>query len=219
MTQNNDVKKSFGKIGISTRIVDAKGYEEKRDALSQDWTRFLDTIKMIPVMIPNNLSNVSLFLESLNIDGIILSGGDDIGDNIDRDCTEREIIEFGIGHKLPIFGVCRGMQVLNKFFGGKIRRGNNDEHIRKKHQVLILNKPISELLKQNKIIVNSYHRNIINIEDVGESLISFAIHKKDNTIEGFIHKSLPIMGVMWHPERERNTSLLKKFLENKLQVK
>ena len=104
------------KIGITTRIVNAQEYEEKRDALSQDWVEFLEIENIIPILIPNNLSNIPLFLKEINLDGIILSGGDNIGDDDERDNTEKQIIEFGISKKIPIFGVCRGMQVLNKFF-------------------------------------------------------------------------------------------------------
>ncbi len=206
------------KIGITTRIVNAQGYEEKRDALSQDWVKFLEIENVILILIPNNLSNIPLFLEKNNLDGIILSGGDNIGDDKERDDTEKQIIQFGIRKKIPIFGVCRGMQVLNKFFNGKISSAPNDEHVRKNHELFISDKKISDFLTQDKIIVNSYHQNIINFEDIGESLISFAIHKKDNTVEGFIHKELPITGVMWHPERNQNTTLLKKFLLNKMSV-
>ncbi len=51
------------KIGITTRIVNAQGYEEKRDALSQDWVKFLEIENVILILIPNNLSNIPLFLE------------------------------------------------------------------------------------------------------------------------------------------------------------
>ena len=44
------------------------------------------------------------------------------GDDDERDNTEKQIIEFGISKKIPIFGVCRGMQVLNKFFKDAILR-------------------------------------------------------------------------------------------------
>ncbi len=204
------------RIGITTRIVNAQGYEEKRDAISQDWIKFLEKENITPILIPNNLSNVQLFLEEVNLDGIILSGGDNIGDDKERDNTENQIIEFGMKNKIPIFGVCRGMQVLNKFFKGKISSTQNDEHVRKNHEIFISDKKISDLLMQNKIIVNSYHRNIINFKDIGESLTSFAIHKQDNTVEGFLHKELPIIGVMWHPERDQKNTLLKKILLNKI---
>lgn len=210
--------KKYKKIGITTRIVNAQGYEEKRDALSQDWVKLLEQYNLIPILIPNNLSNITLFLEENSIEGIILSGGDNIGDDKERDHTEKELIKFGIERDLPIFGVCRGMQVLNNFFKGKIKLSLDDSHIGNDHEVKISNNKISDILKQDKILVNSYHRNIINLEDIGESLISFAINQKDNTVEGFLHKKLPIMGVMWHPERgmDKNTELINKFLLRKI---
>ena len=74
----------------------------------------------------------------------------------------------------------------------------------------------SDFLTQDQIIVNSFHKNIIKVEDVGESLNPFAIHKKDNTVEGFTHNELPITGVMWHPERDQNVTLVKKLILNKI---
>ncbi len=212
------MNKKYKKIGITTRIVNAQGYEEKRDALSQDWVKLLEQYNFIPILIPNNLSNISLFLEENSIEGIILSGGDNIGDNKERDHTEKQLIKFGIGRGLPIFGVCRGMQVINNFFKGKIKLSLDDSHVGNDHEVIISNNKISDILKQDKILVNSYHRNIINLEDIGESLISFAINQKDNTVEGFLHKKLPIMGVMWHPERDlnKNSELINKFLLRKI---
>lgn len=204
------------KIGITTRIVNAQEYEEKRDALSQDWVEFLEIENIIPILIPNNLSNIPLFLKEINLDGIILSGGDNIGDDDERDNTEKQIIEFGISKKIPIFGVCRGMQVLNKFFKGKMIVSQNNEHVKKDHEIFISDKKISDFLTQDQIIVNSFHKNIIKVEDVGESLNPFAIHKKDNTVEGFTHNELPITGVMWHPERDQNVTLVKKLILNKI---
>ena len=212
------MNKKYKKIGITTRVVNAQGYEEKRDALSQDWIKLLEQYNLIPILIPNNLSNIPLFLEENNIEGIILSGGDNIGDDKERDHTEKELIKFGIERELPIFGVCRGMQVLNNFFKGKIKLSLDDSHVGNDHEVIISNYKISNILKQDKILVNSYHRNIINLEDIGESLISFAINQKDNTVEGFFHKKLSIMGVMWHPERDmnKNSELINKFLLRKI---
>ena len=34
-------------------------------------------------------------------------------------------------------------------------------------------------------------------------MIPFAFSANDNTVEGFYHSKLPIIGVMWHPEREQ----------------
>ena len=126
------------KIGISLRITNAEQYSEKRDALSHDWTLFFEGINVFPVLIPNTISNVREFLEKMQLDGFLLSGGDNIGDNSDRDKTEQEIIRFGLDNNLPIFGVCRGMQLINNYFGGKISTDGSTIHLAKKHNISII---------------------------------------------------------------------------------
>ena len=64
------------KIGISQRITNAQNYVEKRDAISHDWAKFLEKIDLIPVFIPNSLTDIESFLDSFDLDGIILSGGE-----------------------------------------------------------------------------------------------------------------------------------------------
>ena len=71
-----------------------------------------------------------------------MSGGDNIGDDKERDHTEKELIKFGIERELPIFGVCRGMQVLNNFFKGKIKLSLDDSHVGNDHEVIISNDKI-----------------------------------------------------------------------------
>ncbi len=211
------MKKSKIKIGISLRVVEEKNYTEKRDALSQNWTTFLEEINILPVFIPNTLSNLRSFLENMEICGIILSGGDNIGDHPERDKTEKEIIAFGIENEIPIFGVCRGMQVVNKYFGGKIIQKVGSDHVGKSHKITFTNEVFSSLLQASSIEVNSYHHNVITNEGLGTDLEPFAI-SSDDTIEGFYHKLLPIEGVMWHPERDQNSYnkiILNKFFQDK----
>ena len=78
------------KIGISLRIVEALNYEEERDALSHDWTSLLEELGFVSVHIPNTLKNLEDFLEEMNLDGVVLSGGDNIGENKNRDKTSAE---------------------------------------------------------------------------------------------------------------------------------
>ena len=118
------------KIGISLRIVSAENYDEKRDALSKDWPQFFEKLNMTLVLIPNFLTNLESYLDSIEIDGIILSGGDNVGDFPERDSTETTLLQYGIIHDLPIFGVCRGMQMINHFFNGTIIKfGKSFSHI------------------------------------------------------------------------------------------
>ena len=192
------------RIGISLRIVESTNYIEKRDALSHDWPPLIEKLNALPIFIPNTLTKLDEFLEDAQINGLILSGGGDIGKNPERDLCEKKIIDFGIKHKIPIFGVCRGMQAINDYFNGGIETLTNSKHVGKPHSVKIINSKFSSLLKTSSIEVNSYHNNIIKQDILGDELEPFALSFEDETIEGFFHRKFPIVGVMWHPERDPN---------------
>jgi len=211
------VPKIKPRVGISLRITEAQNYQETRDSLTQEWVPLLEKLSFQPVLIPNNLSNIPVFITEMDIDSIILSGGDDIGKHPLRDKTEKQIIEFAIKSRLPIFGVCRGMQILNNYFNGSLNH-NSRNHVGKRHLLALINKKFVENLGMDSIDVNSFHNNIINEKDLGSDLNAFAIFEEDKTIEGFFHNDLPIVGVMWHPERDSNPInevLLKKVLIDK----
>ena len=192
------------KIGISLRVTKAKNYSEKRDGLSHDWPKFFKKFDSIPIFIPNTLDNVESYLDSIEISGIILSGGDNIGDNPERDITETKLIQYGIDNDLPIFGVCRGMQMINHFFNGNIKTNASKDHVNNPHKIKILNNIFSKNLNSELITVNSFHNNIINDDNLGNNLKVFARTFSDNSIEGIFHNKHKILGVMWHPERDQN---------------
>ena len=52
-------------------------------------------------------------------------------------------------------------------------------------------------------IVNSYHEYCINEKKMNHNIIPIYRHAKDNSIESFIHNKHKILGIMWHPEREK----------------
>ena len=109
------------------------------------------------------------------------------------------------------------MQVVNKYFGGKIIQNVGSDHVGKSHKITVTNEVFSSLLQASSIEVNSYHHNVITNEGLGTDLEPFAI-SSDDTIEGFYHKLLPIEGVMWHPERDQNSYnkiILNKFFQEK----
>ncbi len=207
------------RVGITLRVETIVKNSEKRDAISQDWINILEKLDIVPVLIPNTLSDVLSFLENMELDGLILSGGDNIGDDPERDKTEESILKFGIKNNISILGICRGMQVINNFFGGNIIKTNSSNHVGKRHTVKIIDKKFEQLFSHT-LDVNSYHNNIINQQVIGNDLQIFAIVEADDTIEGFYHKKFPICGVMWHPERENTfdngLKLLDFFYNNKL---
>jgi putative glutamine amidotransferase len=95
------------------------------------------------------------------------------------------------------------MQKINQYFGGTYETLSTSEHVGKEHLVDIKQEKFSTLFQSKTIKVNSFHHNIITKDTIGDSLIPFAFSENDNTVEGFYHSKLPIIGVMWHPEREQ----------------
>ena len=191
------------KIGITLRVTTEKKYVEKRDVISHDWINFLQELDYFPVLIPNNLIDVENYISELKLDGIILSGGDNPGEFPERDQTENKILEYAIKNSIPVLGVCRGMQVINTFFNGTISENNNSSHVGKPHNIDIMNTSLVNLFGHDKLEVNSFHNNLIKKDDIGAELDVFALSEKDFTIEGCFHKKYPIIGVMWHPERDQ----------------
>lgn len=192
-------KQSEEAIGISMRIVESDQYPEARDCISHDWIKFLENTGYKFIFIPNNLKNLPLFLETYNLKGFIITGGEDIGIHPQRDKTEKKIIEYGLKENLPILGVCRGMQLINNYFGGGSRSVKN--HVKKIHSIKITDSNFSKLFKKSSAFVNSYHTKGILSEDLGKNLKSWALN--GDTIEGLTHKKMPIIGIMWHPERNK----------------
>ena len=137
------------KIGISLRVVEAPSYDEKRDALSHDWPKLLEKLGFNPIYIPNTLSHVDEFFSDMSLDGLILSGGDNIGENKNRDETENLLLKLAIEKRIPVLGVCRGMQLINNYFGGDMSIDNTTEHISKNHDVEITDKSFFSLFNSD----------------------------------------------------------------------
>ena len=125
--------------------------------------------------------------------------------------TEIKIIDYSTRNNIPILGVCRGMQLINEFFNGKNIKSDNLNHVGKYHHVKVKNSNFKDMLGE-KLEVNSFHNNLIKKEDVGQELEIFAESEEDSTIEGYFHKIHPIIGVMWHPERDQEQEYQSKII-------
>lgn len=178
-------------------------FDKKRktfyDQLDIRLIKTLYRIGFKPITISNFYRNPSKFIEKLNIKGIVLSGGSDLGKFTLRDNNEIKLISYGIKKKIPILGICRGMQIINKYYNGGLIK--IEDHVRKSH--LIVN-----FSSKNKAIVNSYHNFAIDMNKMSKDLKPVYICKKDSSVESFLHNKELILGIMWHPEREK---VLKKF--------
>ena len=104
-------------IGITQRIHFIKEYNEYRDELDQNWSNLFGNIGILQIILPNNSELIkSGAIDCLNLSGVILSGGEFEENNENnvglknRNEFENNLRSYCIDNKIPILGVCRGMQ-------------------------------------------------------------------------------------------------------------
>jgi len=133
------------KIGLTLRIIESLNYQESRDAISQDWIALIDRLGFIPILIPNGLEDPVKFVVSNNCEALILTNGEDVNlvmknpediQGSERDITEAKLLIWAIKKKIPVLGVCRGMQFINVFFGGDLT-DKIENHITKSFRIFL----------------------------------------------------------------------------------
>lgn len=188
------------KIIISSNF--KKYYKTHIDFLDHYWLKYFENKDYDFELIPNSFKLAKKKINDIkNCDLIVLPGGNDLfkKDKITRTRlnVEKELINFSLKKKIPLIGICRGMQLLNYFFGGKINKVKN--HMGKKSKIFFKEKFFSK----NVLMVKCYHNYGIKNKFKSKKFKTIAIDK-DGNLEMFIHENKKILGIMWHPEREKN---------------
>ena len=182
-----------------------------------------------PVILPvtTNIEALAAIIDGL--DGLILSGGGDINPDFlgevpipelgktdpYRDEYDFIVLRLAFNRQIPIFGICRGHQVINVAFGGTLYQDINTQYLKKTlkhsqkearenatHTVILtaitccLRKALHQPLN-NEIPVNSFHHQAIKA--LAPEFIATAI-ASDGLIEAMEHPEYPIFSVQWHPE-------------------
>lgn len=203
-------------IGITQRVYSISSYKEHRDSLDQRLIDWVADAGIVPVPIPNTLvdltsnleskKNIENWIKSVKINALLLSGGNDIGDNKHRDLTEKCLLAWAETNKIPVLGICRGMQMIGVFSGVDLIEVN--DHVKTRHTLKRLEGNFSNL-------VNSYHN--LALEKCPDNFKILAL-SEDGCIEAIKHNNLPWVGIMWHPEREHPFHELDKELLNTLLI-
>jgi len=189
------------RIAVTQRVDRISSHEEKRDALDQRWISFLQTIDLLPILVPNNISYVQQLIEDKSVDGILLTGGNSLvkygGDAPERDQVEKLLIGFAFSKKIPLLGVCRGMQVIQDYFNNSLCEVKG--HVAIRHSLVV-----EEGLRISNVVNNYQDVNSFNkygAYKVYGDLLPVA-HSLDDVVMAIEHKEREIFGVMWHSERE-----------------
>lgn len=221
-------------IGITTYYV-PKALKRSSPRGLPDQDLLISTMDYSRMVLPWGGSPVTIpvlhdeeYIEELvrRCSGFIFSGGSDIhpfqyrepvreGLGLyvpERDEFELKLLERVVHAKKPIFGICRGLHLINTFFGGTLYQDIKEsdltsiEHLASMgpkygliHRVNITQKSkLYSIFKKKEIWVNSLHHQAV--ERLGEGLYTTATGE-DGIIEALEHKEYPtLLAVQWHPE-------------------
>ncbi|MEN7549580.1 gamma-glutamyl-gamma-aminobutyrate hydrolase family protein [Rapidithrix thailandica] len=203
--------------------------------LERDMARYLAREEVMPWLIPD-LEGKALENFLSEMDGFVFQGGSDLapqtygeapilngrwkGDAY-RDTYELKIMEYAMKHEKPIFGICRGFQLMNVFFGGCLyqdiatqapeARQHRDaiQYDQVHHEVaLVKDKLLSSLYPgKEKAMVNSVHHQAV--KSLGKDLDVLAYSLPDQLVEAFCWTGAQegkVLGVQWHPEFTPNST-------------
>lgn len=204
--------------------------------LNRYYVRAVEKAGAIPVLIPN--VSPELAKEYLNlVDGLILSGGDDVASwrfhmgpsaNVSvfdaaRDEMEEALFCEAYRRQMPILGICRGMQYMNILLGGDLYQDIPTQmkgaynHVSKEtledgFHTITLDKDgwLGRWLNKETILVNSEHHQAL--KTVAKELKPVA-YSDDGIIEGVEGIDGPVYGVQFHPEAmvEKHPVMMKIF--------
>lgn len=230
--------KQSPKIGLTMRLE----LDTRRFYLGRDYCEALEHFGALPMHI--SLIPKRKYLKQVlgNLDGILLPGSDTDIDPLRfneephpklkrviyiKEETDLLILEEAEKLKIPVLGICFGMQALNVSRGGTLYQDIESEITnyikheqgvpleRNSHSIeVVKNSLLSTLTNSSKVQVNSHHHQAI--KSVGLNLKATA-HAKDEVVECIedIRKDRFVLGVQWHPELNwKEDSLSENIFQN-----
>jgi putative glutamine amidotransferase len=166
------------------------------------------------------------------IDGLLLTGGSDLNPRYydeepipelgatlpERDAFEMAIVRQALERGVPVFGICRGMQVLNVALGGTLYQDLPSQlhpdliaHRQRMpkwqwtHEVEVeADSEVAKITEATDLRVNSYHHQAI--KDLADDLLAVA-YASDGVVEALESRDLSerwLVGVQWHAESMRD---------------
>lgn len=207
-------------VKANGRTVTIRGKKEGIALYSADFDGIARSMRKLGAQV----CAVNAHTDISGFDGLILPGGGDIhpsrygekkagSKNINNklDNMQFAVLDKFVKAGKPVFGVCKGIQVINVYFGGSLNQ-NIKKHMGVWHYVTKTadSRFFSVYGKRQRVL--SYHHQSIKKLGNGLRIIQKA---KGGTVEAVEHATLPVYGVQYHPEamEASGKKILKKFLQ------
>ena len=218
-------------------------YDRARDSywMLPGYFQALEQVGAVPVMLPLSDDEAALSRLIETLDGFLMAGGPDVDPvyygaeipSVNEICPERDAAEMTLLRLLwdadkPVFGICRGLQMMNVLRGGTLyqdlptERPSDVEHRMKApydravHTVRIFkDSPLYRLFGADTVGVNSSHHQAI--QTLAPDFVPMAIAPDGLTEAICAPKKRFWWAVQWHPERiwskhENNRQLFQAFV-------
>jgi anthranilate synthase component 2 len=120
-----------------------------------------------------------------------------------------------LGRKIPILGVCLGMQGIAHYFGGRVVRAKEPKH-GKTSTITHDGKEVFFGLPQ-RLEVMRYHSLVVEATTLPKCLVVTAQAQDSGEVMGLRHVEYPIEGIQFHPESfatQGGKEILENFLKN-----
>lgn len=187
---------------------------ENSDVANEYYVKGIEKFGGTVILINDNDSRKELEDKLSRVDGILLTGGDDVGP------IDFYLISYALENKLKLLGICQGMQSMCLYGSslGLIPIGN-DSHKRNEgyvHGVTLSDGALKEIFGNSRIMVNSHHLQTIS----NSHLFRVVGYSDDGLIEAIEgNNGVFQIGVQWHPERmleydEGSWKLLERFVKS-----
>lgn len=211
-------------IGIIVNIESRAFLQNQRadyQYLNAAYSQAIEQAGGIPVLLPLG-NRVTIEAYAHMLDGLILAGGDDIHPHlyghpqfaqtkttlVEKDEQEILLMQLMQQQNKPVFGICRGMQLLNIAFGGTLWQDisflgfESQAHLHPEPfvaQHLALTTPgtiMAELFGEVSAINSLHHQTLRKIAPN----FQVSAHGEDGLVEAIEDRMRGLLGVQWHPE-------------------
>ena len=127
-----------------------------------------------------------------NVIGIVLSGGPHSVNDSDAYTLDPEIYNMGI----PVLGVCYGMQLTTKYFGGEVQASDKREFGRGQIMISNVDSGVFKGLEEEETVLMSHGDKVTALP---EGFVATA-STEHTPYAAFENQDLQIYGVQFHPE-------------------
>lgn len=209
-------------IGLSGSV----NSEQTQHFILRDYMKAILEAGGVPLLLSPDLDAQALEGCLERLDGLLLAGGNDVDPSVYgqppmpglgevnplRDAFEGALVRAALRRRMPLLGICRGVQAMNAALGGTLyqdlpsQRPEGWLHAQTapgsypSHEVTVRQGTLlARVVGEGTLRVNSFHHQAVR--DAAPCL-RVAAQAGDGVVEALEHPDLPFfLGVQWHPER------------------